>query len=114
MVKKRAVERRRYDSGKKLKPQSVPVPGTAARFLGSKPARSPPVWPFTERASRRIQIGADGAVDPEIEGAWVVRFLFRGVYPGPEADALAKWGFAVFRAHTPAVMWKGAEVRERR
>jgi len=108
VVKKRAV-RRRYDSGKKL---SRAVPGTAARFLGSKPARSPrPPWPFTARASRRIQIGADGAADPEIEGAWTVRVLIRGLHPGPEARAAALWVMALLQEATPDVMWKGAEVR---
>jgi hypothetical protein len=50
-------------------------------------ALSSTVWPFTEPASRRIQIGADGAAEPEIEGAWVVRVLIRGLQPGPEERA---------------------------
>jgi hypothetical protein len=53
-------------------------------------ALSSTVWPFTEPASRRIQIGADGAADPEIEGAWVVRVLIRGLQPGSEERACAR------------------------
>jgi hypothetical protein len=100
VVKKRAVERRPYDSGKKLKPRR---PG---RRRGRKV-----LWPFTIRASRRIQIGADGAADPEIEGAWTVRVLIRGLHPGPEARAAALWVMALLQEATPDVMWKGAEVR---
>lgn len=74
------------------------------------PAIVSPVWPFTTKASRRIQIGADGAADPEIEGAWTVRVLIRGLQPGPEAKAAALWLMSLIKAHTPGVMWKGAAI----
>lgn len=69
-----------------------------------------PIWPFTTKASRRIQMGGFGRIDPEIDGAYEVHFIIRGVYPGPEAVAAIDFGLKLFRAHTPAVMWKGAAI----
>lgn len=90
---------------KRTKPRPV-KPANA----GQKPGIVSPIWPFTAKASRRIQIGADGAADPEIEGAWTVRVLIRGLQPGPEAPAAALWLMSLIKAHTPAVMWKGAAI----
>lgn len=84
----------------KRTPQPKPKP--------QRPATASPIWPFTEKASRRIQIGADGAADPEIEGAWTVRVLIRGLQPGPEAAAAALWLMGLLKANTPGCMWKGA------